>query len=69
MTVDQHRLVAHHPRGRRRPDEVIWREVRYSVDVVDGLEDVPAALDRLFEGTNSGELLARVCAEETAGAR
>ncbi|GAB3603472.1 hypothetical protein GCM10027586_06540 [Kineococcus gypseus] len=43
--------------------------LQYAVDVVDGLENVPAALGRLFEGTNSGKLIARISTDEGADAR
>lgn len=37
--------------------------IRYDVDIVEGLENAPAALDRLFTGTNTGKLLVR-CSPE-----
>jgi len=38
-------------------------KLHYRVDVVDGLENAPKALNRLFEGTNTGKLLVRVSEE------
>ncbi len=37
--------------------------LRYRADVVDGLEQAPAAVNRLFEGANIGKLLVRVSGE------
>jgi hypothetical protein len=47
------RLIEWHTAGR----------LKYRVDVVDGLEHAPEALNRLFEGTNTGKLLVRVSGE------
>ncbi len=38
-------------------------KIRYRVDVVDGLEQAPRALNRLFDGANIGKLMVRVSAE------
>jgi NADPH-dependent curcumin reductase CurA len=38
-------------------------KLEYRVDIVDGLEQAPAALNRLFDGTNRGKLIVRVSAE------
>lgn len=35
-------------------------QLSYAVDVVDGLENAPRALGRLFDGTNTGKLIVRV---------
>jgi NADPH-dependent curcumin reductase CurA len=35
-------------------------EMRYEVDVVDGLDNAPAALDRLFTGANTGKVMVRL---------
>jgi hypothetical protein len=35
-------------------------KIRYRVDVVDGLENAPAALNRLFDGSNTGKLMVKV---------
>jgi len=35
-------------------------KIRYRVDVVDGLENAPAALNKLFDGSNAGKLLVKV---------
>ncbi|MEM5581037.1 NADP-dependent oxidoreductase [Roseibium sp. AS2] len=35
-------------------------KLKYRLDIEDGLENAPAVLDKLFEGTNSGKLLVRV---------
>jgi NADPH-dependent curcumin reductase CurA len=40
--------------------------VRYRVDMVEGLEHAPAAVNRLFEGANTGKLIVRVSDEPTA---
>ena len=37
--------------------------LKYRVEIVDGLEQAPAALDRLFDGTNDGKLIVRVSEE------
>ncbi len=41
-------------------------EIRYREDVVEGLENAPAAFGRLFEGTNFGKLLVHVADPGTA---
>jgi len=38
-------------------------QVKYAVDVVDGLEHAPAAINRLFTGENTGKLLVKISAE------
>ncbi len=38
-------------------------QLRYRTDVVDGLEQAPAAVNRLFDGANIGKLLVRVSDE------
>ena len=38
--------------------------ITYRVDVVDGIENVPQALARLFEGRNIGKQLVRVSADD-----
>ncbi|GAA4316598.1 NADP-dependent oxidoreductase [Actinomadura luteofluorescens] len=40
-------------------------ELRWAEDVVDGLPNAPAALQRLFDGANLGKQLVRVNADET----
>jgi hypothetical protein len=35
-------------------------EVHYEVDVVDGLDNAPVALDRLFTGANTGKVMVRL---------
>ena len=35
-------------------------EIQFSVDVVDGLENAPAALNRLFTGANTGKVMVRI---------
>ena len=37
---------------------------RYVVDVVEGLENAPRALNRLFDGSNHGKLIVKVTEEE-----
>jgi len=38
-------------------------KLKYRIDVVDGLRYAPAALNRLFDGTNQGKLLVKVSEE------
>jgi NADPH-dependent curcumin reductase CurA len=38
-------------------------KLRYRVDVVEGLENAPKALNRLFDGSNNGKLLVKVSEE------
>jgi NADPH-dependent curcumin reductase CurA len=38
-------------------------KLKYRVDVVDGLDNAPGALRKLFEGTNAGKLLVKVSDE------
>ena len=40
--------------------------LRYRTDIVDGLEQAPAAVNRLFDGANIGKLLVRVSDEPRA---
>jgi NADPH-dependent curcumin reductase len=50
---------------RAAADLVRWHaegRLKYRLDVVDGLENAPAAVNRLFEGTNVGKLVVRVAA-------
>ena len=35
-------------------------DIKFAVDVVDGLENAPAALDRLFTGANQGKVMVRL---------
>ena len=35
-------------------------QIRYRVDVVEGLENAPAALHRLFDGSNTGKLMVKI---------
>jgi NADPH-dependent curcumin reductase CurA len=46
-------------------------KLKYKVDVVDGLENAPRALGKLFDGSNTGKLLVKVSPETLAqtGAR
>ena len=39
---------------------VMGGDVKFAVDVVDGLENAPAALDRLFTGANQGKVMVRL---------
>ncbi len=39
--------------------------IKYEVDIVEGLQHAPDALDKLFDGSNAGKLLVR-CSEEPA---
>lgn len=50
-------------RERATTDLVRWHRegrLRYRLDVVEGLENAPAAVNRLFEGSNRGKLVVRV---------
>jgi NADPH-dependent curcumin reductase len=38
-------------------------KIKHAEDIVDGLENAPAALNRLFTGANTGKLIVRVSAE------
>ena len=47
-------------------DLVRWHRegrLKYRLDVVDGLEQAPAAVNRLFEGTNTGKLVVKLASE------
>lgn len=39
---------------------VIGGELKFAVDVVDGLDDAPVAMDRLFSGANQGKVMVRI---------
>ncbi len=39
---------------------VMGGDVKFAVDVVDGLENAPGALDRLFTGANQGKVMVRL---------
>ena len=39
---------------------VMAGDVKFAVDVVDGLENAPTALDRLFSGANQGKVMVRL---------
>jgi len=39
---------------------VLGGDLKYAVDVVEGLDNAPAALDRLFTGANDGMVMVRV---------
>ena len=48
---------------RATADLVRWHRegrLKYRLDVVEGLENAPTAINRLFEGTNTGKLVVRV---------
>ncbi len=36
-------------------------KVAYAEDVVDGLEQAPKVINRLFDGSNAGKLIIRIC--------
>ena len=38
-------------------------KIAYAEDVVDGLEKAPKAINRLFDGANTGKLIIRICEE------
>lgn len=40
-------------------------KLKYRIDMVEGLRAAPAALNRLFDGTNTGKLLVKVSEERT----
>ncbi len=45
------------------PQLIDWHldgKLKYGIDVVDGIENLPTALNRLFDGSNTGKLIARV---------
>ncbi len=42
-------------------------QLKYQVDMVDGIEQAPAALNRLFTGKNIGKQLVRLSPEPTLG--
>lgn len=47
-------------------DLVRWHRegrLKYRLDVVEGLENAPAAVNRLFQGTNAGKLVVRVAGD------
>lgn len=49
------------------PELIAWHtagKLDYAVDLVQGLQNVPAALGRLFDGTNSGKLIAQVADDD-----
>ena len=39
---------------------VMGGDMKFAVDVVDGLDNAPAALDRLFTGANQGKVMVRL---------
>ncbi len=39
---------------------VMAGELKYAVDIVDGLDNAPVALDRLFTGANSGKVMVKL---------
>lgn len=43
------------------------RQLKYRIDMVDGLRHAPAALNRLFDGANTGKLLVKVSDEPATG--
>jgi hypothetical protein len=52
---------------RAMADLVRWHlagKLKYRLDVVHGLEKAPAAVNRLFDGTNTGKLVVRVSGED-----
>ena len=40
-------------------------KLKYRVDMIDGLENAPAALGKLFSGTNTGKLVVKVADDES----
>ena len=40
-------------------------QIKYKEDIVDGLENAPAAFLKLFDGSNFGKLLVRVSPDPT----
>jgi NADPH-dependent curcumin reductase CurA len=38
-------------------------KLKYKVDLVDGLENAPKALHKLFDGSNTGKLIVQVSPE------
>jgi len=52
--------------GEARAELVQWLrdgKLNYRVDVVDGLENAPTAINKLFDGSNSGKLIVKVSDE------
>ncbi|MBM3132235.1 MAG: NADP-dependent oxidoreductase, partial [Chloroflexi bacterium] len=41
-------------------------KLKYRVDVVEGLENAPRAVNKLFDGSNQGKLVVRISAEPSA---
>jgi NADPH-dependent curcumin reductase CurA len=55
-----------HEAGTAFADLVRWHRegrLQYRLDVVEGLEHAPSAVNRLFDGTNAGKLVVRVSPE------
>jgi NADPH-dependent curcumin reductase CurA len=51
---------------RATADLVAWYQagrLKYRLDVVEGLEQAPTAINRLFEGGNTGKLVVKVTDE------
>ncbi len=38
-------------------------KVKYRVDTIDGLENAPSTINKLFDGTNQGKLIIKVSEE------
>ena len=38
-------------------------KIKYRIDAIDGLENAPSAINKLFDGTNQGKLIIRVSEE------
>jgi hypothetical protein len=52
--------------GEARAELAQWLrdgKLKYRVDVVDGLEKAPTAINKLFDGTNTGKLVVQVSDE------
>jgi NADPH-dependent curcumin reductase len=52
--------------GEAIPQLVEWMQtgrLKFQLDVAEGLEEAPRAINRLFEGTNTGKLVVKVSAE------
>ena len=56
----------YHRAGEAVPKLIEWHrqgKLQYKLDVVDGLENAPRALRRLFDGSNTGKLVLKIAAD------
>ena len=38
-------------------------KIQYRVDIIDGLENAPRGINKLFDGTNKGKLIVKISVE------